>query len=332
MYKNPEHIYVLPSQTTIGKKYYNKTNITEVNKYIIKQNEALYNYGVLDSSDIKHFFITGLSDDEKQLPIFTYPVLIDKISKYYYLVTDVRKMVKPVKDKPEYLINISRDNPGLFFELDRSIFTRLLLDNGMDNSKLTQLSDYSGLIYSYWVTSAMSASALNFTIEERLKVLSTVFHFYYCRTHEDTLNDSNYQKLIYMATKLLPVDIKFAENIYIKLIKNDSNSNTANPVNVADLSENIKIILNNSKSKIISPLLIFNSIANTWYGPSSTINLPIALEHIPTWLSVLKSTLEETTYRRSILSTIIKNQRKPSLEKNFLLSYKNIIKENVLWD
>ena len=66
----------------------------------------------------------------------------------------------------------------------------------------------------------------------------------------------------------------------------------------------IKNILPDDKSDLMNSEVLFNNIANMWFGPGNAETMVMSLEHVPTWAALLYSAVTDNTYKKSRVSTI----------------------------
>lgn len=76
--------------------------------------------------------------------------------------------------------------------------------------------------------------------------------------------------------------------------------------------------------------------AGNWFGTNSRENLAVALEHPPTWIMIVAASLDESTYKRSVIAKISERYDKKGAAANFiktmdiLLGGRNFVAEKII--
>lgn len=310
---------VFPEDTTLGSKLVNNDLKSKYIEHKIKNNNKSHRYNVIPEKDLPISIIVGRDNAEKELPLLQFPIVINLTDKDKVLVTDLRKHI--IYDETQSkLEDMTRNLSSLSFELLRTIFTKLL--NSNDDS-LALLHKYSGFIYSHWLTGILSTSILNLNPIDKINVLITVYHYYKSITANCTLDETKLPLIAHSCGGLFHTTTLKAHDTLLLL--ND------NPITPDDLIDNIKITLGpDSSGKLLDTRLLYKVVSNTWHGPNNTINLPIAIEHIPTWMAILYTSIEDKAFKRSIVNKIITGNRQVSSQKEFIAGTKQILVDNLL--
>ena len=107
---------------------------------------------------------------------------------------------------------------------------------------------------------------------------------------------SNYIKPLLRKAKLsLPVTVEIADNVM-------STNILANTF--MGCFENIQRVLG-EKSKALQVKQLFNTLANVWYGPGTMETTLLSLEDISTMLALYLTAYNDTSFKKSRLSTNI---------------------------
>ena len=70
---------------------------------------------------------------------------------------------------------------------------------------------------------------------------------------------------------------------------------------------------------------LFAVTASTWFGSNSRETIMVGLEHIPTWLTIISSSLGNAVYKRSTLAKIAQKYDKGNLGKSFQRSLETLM-------
>lgn len=76
--------------------------------------------------------------------------------------------------------------------------------------------------------------------------------------------------------------------------------------------------------------------SGNWFGTNARENLAVGLEHIPTWIMIVAASLDEATFKRSVLAKVSARYDKNNAGDNFIKSLNvilggaNVIQEKIL--
>lgn len=76
--------------------------------------------------------------------------------------------------------------------------------------------------------------------------------------------------------------------------------------------------------------MLMTLIGNTWYGTNSKDILAVALEHPPTWICIVYSTLVERTFKAAPLARIVELQAKRGEGDLFRMNFLDLFKTRVM--
>ena len=240
-------------------------------------------------------FITGCSLEEQELPPFDHPFMIDGVMGRKYIVTDLRKYIKKVDDKPIVLKDIISNHSYAMFQINRAILLDIYLED--DGYKLYLAQDNLGIIFANLIASAVN-SIIKLNPKERLEVEGVCYMYVVAMFNKSYSRDdfSNYIKPLLRKAKLsLPVTVEIADNVM-------STNILANTF--MGCFENIQRVLG-EKSKALQVKQLFNTLANVWYGPGTMETTLLSLEDISTMLALYLTAYNDTSFKKSRLSTNI---------------------------
>lgn len=259
--------------------------------YIIKDDRLSYEI-IGKEKDI--VIITGYNQEEKELPIFEHPVLINGMVNKSYIVIDLRKYVKSLKEKPTLIIpELNNVSYGKFCLL-RTIITDMYLE---DKTKLIPVQDSISILFAM-VISTYLETMVTLTPREKL-VIEAISFIYASSKFLDSFN--NDEKKVYFKSKFKSLKLSFPilNEMYDEILSVNLDANK-----FEHLFENIQFILGNKKNSISIQGFI-NSISNLWYGPGTVETTLLSLEDLPTMISLYLSALSDTSLKKSRISIIL---------------------------
>jgi len=258
-------LIISPYDTTYGKKI----NISSVNKelvkYITSTNNKNLNYEYVVNDSVGFVIITGCDNDEKSLPIMEHPVIIKDVRNKEIVVVDIRKYVKPIVEQPLYIKDIIKDQASVMFIINRGITTIDFIANDFGNYR----NMFKHIITGYaMVISNTINSMVALTPTEKIDVeLTAALFANMLLTTDDNIEDTLDATEARLGTcKLsLPISRKYINS---KIIILDTKDKT-----IDGLVNNIKLILGNSKSDIITTNVLVNMLLI--FGTDQVIQKPL---------------------------------------------------------
>jgi len=307
-----------PYNTSYGELITTDNIEKELMRYLVIADKNL-NYEYTQPDMVKVIFITGKNDDEKALPLWEHPLVFKDTKDNLIVATDLRKFLNnPTED----LLNISdviRDKPGVEFSILRTLLTAVYAGDESGSIKSIEKNAVGG--FSYWLANSLAASIL-LDPGEKVKTEVAIQHFYYMVGVNGTPDESSINASINKianAKLSLPININTVKSIVHEL-KSDVST-------IEDLSNNIKIVLDESKANMIDTSTIINTISNSWYGPGGTDTIIISLEDHPTWLAMMYSASSNKSYKRTRLATILDKAKTKIKLQDFIKFMELFIKE-----
>ena len=306
--------------TTIGK-------IFNQNKLEFPLKEALVsgmlpnrNLGVEQIDQKKAVFVLGGSPNEINVPSFIHPYLIENFKGIDYLVTDLRlfrtksdefmsdrEFEASVKNKTEYSLVKSRAALNLLW-LSPEI------------KRLRARFVFAGSVFAAWLSQAISrAYALDF--QDQLRIMAVSIYYYFSLFTENKRLEGDELELAVIhtikATKFPSVEV-------YKLFENIEQID-----GIESYCEEVKKAIENVRLKDFNLAMLLTLIRNSWYGTNSKELLSVALEHPPTWISIVFATMTERTYRSSSLYKLIETQARRSNGDEFKMNYLDLIQDAI---
>ena len=317
-------INILPQNSSLKNLILTNKLKTIFEEYIINSDQINRTYNLVGTENFYIRLILGIEEEEKDLPLFNAPIFLEILNNKKYLLSDLRHYLGRVNKyiDPNDVVKIEDVINNEYykgFELPRLIFTKIALDEGLES--LSSLNKLSEIIYSDWITNSLSASILNLNIDDKLRTKIVCIAFYKTISSYKDFDESSKHVLINKLANNLRANNKFVTDVINRIDLKGRD--------VATLVNNLKSVLP-EKGSLINQHILYNSINKTWYGPSHQINLPLAIENIPTWLAIVYSTFEIKHIKKYILGEIVNFNRNNNLKKSFLTQAKQIINENYI--
>ena len=311
-----------PYETSIGLHFNTKNLELKLSEFLIKGRDTKnLNYEYVIDKEIDVIFITGKNEDEKDLPIWNHPLFITDFRGSKKIFVDMRSYVRPKKD--EEIININSivtNKLGFDFTIIRVIYMVLLHTN---KNSIDNISNNLAIAFSKWVSTSIK-SALYLDVESVIKLEVLTLHYILCKFNDSKLNGNDIDNIYFKISKLhkaLKGNVKYVRETCIGI--------NTEPKDVVDLANNIRIAIKNPLVKDMTSAMIYNILSTTWFGINPNENITMSLEHIPTLIAIVGTSLESKVLKHSRLSNILNENKRTiggdELMKNIYLTVKDQI-------
>lgn len=272
-----------------------------------------------ETSGIKPRLITGGSASEVDIPSFTHPFPcqgMDKEDKFIFC--DVRSFVKPDIDNRGFVVRSTND-----YNLTRA---RLALDLAWMSGQVNYIRDLSIIpcaVYASWISEGVGK---RFALDPKDQLTFAVVCAIYYQTlfvDSDELTEQDLQNFAAVAIKVTRAPAPFVFSIVDKITTLKT---------IHDLCDNVKAILENTRINDLNPGILITILNNSWFGFNAKELLAVALEHPPTWMSIVYASINDRSFRNSLISKISDRYTGSKGSSDFVKAFvsytKNMTKNN----
>lgn len=317
-------LVTLPYDTEYGKRIETNKIKTELFKYLSTIDASELEYDYTTDSKVKLLFITGKNEDEKRLPIWDHPILVEKLRIGDAVVIDLRKYNRSIKEGEDFLklTDVVKDVSHLEFMLLRGLLTVDFLTENYSVVNQQMKGIMSG--YSFFITNLLS-TLVPLTFIEQAGVQAYVsIYTSLLTTESDDINN-----ILAITSTRLANSKNFGSLTKTTLDKMFSREN------IEDLYKQygrtpkmlealIKLGVNDDKKDIIDINVIYNALTNMWFGPGGNEVTIMSIEHIPTWIALQVIASTDATFKRSRLTMLLDKASKainPQEVNKYFLNY-----------
>lgn len=293
-----------PYSTTYGKIVNIGKLKNDLEKYIIGTSLINLNYEFKNNDNTNMIFITGCNIEEKELPPFDSPILIEHRNKIN-VISDLRKYLVKLEEQPLNVLDVAKDTGNAEFIAIRNIVTA------------DYAAEYIGLYKPYLknVTSAYSIlishvidTIIKLNPEERINVeLAAAYFYLHSFINPEELKNPDSTDYIPNLLEANLNTIKFSFSLNSKVISNFINKviDIQYDGTINNLLEYVKRAVGNDKEKLININVVINVLSGLWYGHGGSEVMLISIEHAPTWISLVYTSLSNSNFKRSRLTQIL---------------------------
>lgn len=184
---------------------------------------------------------------------------------------------------------------------------------------LLNLSDYPMRIYARWVSENLTRRlGLDPQTQMRVSIIAAVFYAsLFLET--DEWDERTRLKVASLVGRATMTGIEQALEIIDPLEDNA-------PTGIESLVEMLQQHGESVRLEKVSVPLLYTILGGTWFGANSKENIAVALEHPPTFLSILFEAVDNRTYRKANLSEIAERANRKDAAKQFTTNFARLIK------
>jgi hypothetical protein len=306
--------FVDPYITNYGSLINTKKIKDMLQTYIVKERGLGYEY----SFNNRVIYITGKNTEEKDIPVFEHPLILETIKGNKLVVIDMRLSLKNVDEYISSMEDFVKDEFMFKMNIIRAYFTSSMLND--EYGIMRPISNSVALSFSRWI----STNIYNFiSIDplEKIKIETILMHYILTNSVKGEVTERDINDL---AMKISKNRGFMNHKDTVALLESLNN----NPKDVNDLIENIHTLDLNGKEKFINTNSIIDSLLNNWIGINASDLVVISLEHIPTFIGLMYVASNSKSFKKAKLSLILdKNSRALNI-KDFNIYIENLLKEN----
>lgn len=254
--------------------------------------------------------ITGQSSTHVTVPVFSHPFEVLGVDKKRYLFMDYRPFVSlDSSDQWDIKVNI-RNSVEYNFAKARLLMSKVWLTQ--PTNSISGLSSMPMGVYSSWISESITHRfALDMGDQSKLAILAALFYqslFYEEGEITETVKTMFASNIV--RTLRMPADLVF------KTIEN-----VPELTNVKSFCTAVKTVLENSRLEDFNEGILVLLLRNTWFGANSGEILAVALEHPPTWVSLVYISLSERTFKNSSIAKVSERYAKGGAGDTFSRSF-----------
>jgi len=293
-----------PYNTTYG-SLINTSKISNLlSKYVntVNLNELEYEYPL--PGDTRCVYITGYNDEERSFPVWEHPIVIRSLKGNDIVVSDLRTYVKKTDVLEARLSDIAKNQAAVDFIVMNSILTTDFINN--DWVKHRAIIKPTTTAMGVWLSGMANTISL-LTPEEtfNIEIATTMYAnlLYYDR---ENLSHSDKETVTARV-----VSSKHAFKLGNKLVKERGEKYVySGNTPLEELVINIANSMSSDKAKFFTVDSLIGVMGTVWYGPGGSETPIIALENIPTWISLVYSAIASKNYSKSRIGLLLsKNSR-----------------------
>lgn len=224
-------------------------------------------------------------------PAFSHPFLLPQTDGMFDVIIDDRLYRKFDGRSGEWVIS---NRIGLSSLYLRALLTRCFVEG--DPTRLRDAHPMGMQVYASWISENLTR---RFALDPRQQLdLSIAAAFFYQSLFTDstTFDEQEKMRVANNIQRTMRISI---QDVLVVLDKFERNANGAK-----DFCDFIKIAVDSVRLDGLNIGVLFDILGGTWFGDNAKEMVHVALEHPPTWLSLVLAAANDRSYKNSGLSRI----------------------------
>lgn len=277
---------VQPYDTTICQHYNPKVIVSAVRRAHLEN--PLPEVTTPRGNEIANTLFIPPKTEYDHIPLFTQPIVIGEGDSQQWVI-DGRPFMRWDRRSDTYRLVAEND---FSFQCIRLALSKVLQDDG--KTPFYRLGEIPAKVFVRWVSQAL-AQRYGLSLEHQINTSIILGYYYYSQMSKNrTLSEEDKQlrakTIANLVTGITPRQVLFLGEELPPL-------ETANRLAIALAKHSGSMRLDGLKFADL-----YTIIASSWIGVNARENVGVALEHIPTWIALLYSALDERSYRKTIIT------------------------------
>jgi len=284
---------------------------------VVNLNELEFEYP--STGDNRCIYITGYSDEEKELPTWEHPMVLKTMKGHTVIVNDIRRYIKKVTELPATIEEITKDKNSIDFIVIRSLLTKDFVTGDISQHRAMFMPSTTAM--GLWL-SGMFNTIVALPPEEAfgVEITSSVYAntLYYNKKEVSDNIDTIIARV---------VSAKHVFKLSASKVKERASQYMVTDHGMSELIDNVRTAVNEDKQQFILVDSLIGAMGNVWYGPGGSETPIMSLENIPTWLALLYSAVNNRSYAKSRLGTLLNKYNRVIDSKLIIKHFDNYLKD-----
>ena len=311
--ENSMSIYKTSYETTLGSAIQTKVLERSIKEAVISDSIDYNTLGIITSEQVAPIFVLGTSASESNIPLFAHPLMFEHKGKTY-LCSDVRLFVRQSEKEANGIMPKNRTEFN--FVKSREVLNLAWLCT--DPTAIKYTLNFAATVYSAWISEVI---AKRFALDPKDQLILTIIaHYFFQSLHhpEDIFDEETRQIFAVHTMKATRASSQFVFEVFDNLGKMSC---------IEDFCENVKKVLENVRLKDLNPGTLITAVNMSWFGTNAKEITAVALEHPPTWYAMVFSSLEERTFKNSMIARVAERYGKGGAWIEFKKAYVELVGE-----
>lgn len=307
-------IYKTPYETTLGEMVDLKNTIRTLKESVVRESLYSNNFDLAPMNDVLPCFVTGYGGSESVIPYFTHPLYVEMEGGMKLLCGDVRPFVRQrLEDRPT--IRDVKNITDFNLAMSRMALSMEWMCSG--TSRIKNDLFFAGQVYAYWISDSIGK---RYGLDPKDQMIVTITaHYYYQSLFFDEIDEHRVQQFAVQTAKVTRMAPKMIFEVFDKI---------GEVKGVSSLCDAIKATTENIRMGELTTGVLLSMVANSWYGHNAKDIISVAIEHPPTWCSVVYASITERSYKNFLISKISERHGKNGLADGYVKAFADLVTEH----
>ena len=259
--------------------------------------------------------VEGGNSTADTIPYFNHPIINsdDNLS----ILIDVRNFGKWYSPQSKFIV---RNNPEYSWNIMRGALNYIWINERIE--LLRDVSIVPASVYAALISECVSRKYALDSAEQITIAVVACFYYNCLFTNEKEFNENDLNKLIGNIARATKVPAGKVGDIV-------SDMKVLNSLD--EMCEAFKEKTKSIRLDDFNVGVLLAIVSGNWFGTNARENLAVGLEHIPTWLMICYASLNEATFKRSVLAKLVERFGKGDNGSNFIKSVDTILDKTILF-
>ena len=295
-----------------------------ISHYMVNSDEPL-NYEVKEN-DTKVCIITGKNDIEKELPSWSHPLVFTNTRRQTVVAIDLRAYMKSnltdMINIREYLQDVYNGTLQMY----RLVFTKLMLDD--DVSWISFVKNPMSEAFSAVISTTVGMALYDTTLTPQVDLI--------CKLQIASLLAPEHIEFSELVMSLSPKDLAELthgknKELYALLVSKENAGLIELPsLSIGALVQNIQALTTTGRAKGLTPDIILQSLARSFFSLDSQALALAFTEDIPTIIAVLTMVINEGINAKSNMRKIINGKKRDINPNEFTKVVVKMYKDEII--
>lgn len=288
---------------TLACRAYNTASIEHAIKLAIIEGEI--NPFVIPGFNFNFKGVYGINNGNDKIPAFSHPFRMEISGTTGYLI-DSRAYV--VKDRSgEYSLTNAAD---FKFQVHRAVMN---LEWEEDPNALKTFGELSPLVFCRWLTEAIvKRLGLNPNEQVRVTTVTLFYWFGLFREKDEEFSEKEKMMILQKLSQITAIPttttMAFVDEIPLML-------------SIQQYVDVLKNVAGSKRLESLNPALLFSMLSGSWFGLNAKETIAVAVEHPPTFVTIIEMALNNRSYRKSVLGRLTYEADKKGRGEAFLKNF-----------
>jgi len=284
----------------------NTQTILNINKYIvtdymyIKERDKLKISSFSDlHTTLNPVFLYGLSDIEKDIAPFNHPIINVEAK---WIALDLRQVTKLDSNRENYEV---RNDNEYNLAIQRFVLSGMWFIGKQSSIYSLKFPHFA---YATWLSdNLVKRFGLDLNNQIQLRVLALI---YYAKLFTNDFSEDDFNKLVIRLKEDIIVP-SLLEEVYSKITKLDT---------IDDFCNACYEVTGNIRLKNLDYNVLISILSNNWIGINGKELILLALDHPPTWISIVYGALTQRSFKKNYVTNVVEKNNKRGSADDFLKS------------